>query len=202
MRQRKLCSLIHHISLGDHVDDAVLLCGFRIHGTSLQDHRQRYREGGHARKPLSALCTRQQAQVHLRKANGCLRRRNTIVAGQAHLAATTQGWTVESCYHSLGRGIDRVHHLAQGRHGVVLPHLGLTHCHHHGKLGDLSSTREHRAAAGNHYSLYLWILDQFRELLLERGHQARAKRVHRRAAHSQHADSIWTDGNGGRHEEC
>ena len=114
MRQRKLCSLIHHlssntpelatyvvptpfplciishrdppscISLGDHVDDAVLLCGFRlgrdfpgassalswrqpshIHGTSLQDHRQRYREGGHARKPLSALCTRQQAQVHL-----------------------------------------------------------------------------------------------------------------------------------------
>ena len=36
-----------------------------IHGTSLQDHRQRYREGGHARKPLSALCTRQQAQVHL-----------------------------------------------------------------------------------------------------------------------------------------
>ena len=116
MRQRKLCSRIHHlrskaracslrcadtiplmisaasptsmppscISLGDHIDDAVLLCGVRlesefssaslvlsrrqpsrIHGTALQDHRQRHREGGHARKPLSALCTRQQAQVHL-----------------------------------------------------------------------------------------------------------------------------------------
>ena len=116
------------ISLGDHIDDAVLLCGFRlesefssaslvlsrrqpsrIHGTALQDHRKRHREGGHARKPLSALCTRQQAQVHLasyikalmgmpggdplvpacpslRKANGCLRRGNAVVAGQAHLA--------------------------------------------------------------------------------------------------------------------
>ena len=72
------------ISLGDHIDDAVLLRGFRlgselssarlalpwrqpsrVHGTALQDHRQRHREGSHARKPLSALCTRQQAQVHL-----------------------------------------------------------------------------------------------------------------------------------------
>mmetsp|Transcript_99703 Transcript_99703/g.259924 ORF Transcript_99703/g.259924 Transcript_99703/m.259924 type:complete len:478 (+) Transcript_99703:1219-2652(+) len=187
------------VALRYRVHDAVLLRLVYLHGLAHDAQLDGHGQGRHAGYALRALPAGQEAQVDLREAHGGLRRGQAVVAGEGQLEPTAQGRAVHGGHGGLRRGVDHVEHLVEGHRRRHLLVGLLAHHKPFGELRDLRAAAEEAVGARDDDGLHLWVVQQLRELLLERQDERLAKRVHGLVVESDDADAVGPHADGGGH---
>ncbi|MCY1293750.1 hypothetical protein D9M70_430180 [compost metagenome] len=135
---------VGEVTVEQRVDDAVLQCLAGADRRAADDHLQGLGHPGHARQPLGAAGTRQQAELHFRQADLGIAAGDAVMAGQRHFQATTEGGAVDHRDAGLGAGFKGGDHIRQRRRlrrqaelldvGTGDEGVAGTHQHHGGDL--------------------------------------------------------------------
>jgi hypothetical protein len=84
-------------------------------GIAAHDHLKGLLRADHARQPLRAARTGQEAQLHLGQAEARALHAHAVVAGQRHLEAAAESRAVDGGDDGLGAVLDQVEHCVQRR---------------------------------------------------------------------------------------
>ncbi len=116
--------MLDQLALGDAIDQAGVV------GVLGRDHRagsahfERLLHASHARQPLRATRSGQQAKLHLGHAELRVLDRDPIMAAERHLEPAAQRGAMDRCNHRLRTILDRVDHRRQPGHDRRLAELG------------------------------------------------------------------------------
>ena len=152
----------------DLVDQPGVECLLRGDRIALRGHLQRQRDTGDARDTLRATGTRQQAELHLGRADLRAGGGNTVVAAQRHLAPAAERGPMDRGDDRLGRCFD---HIDDGRQARLL--------HRFSKFGNVRARKEGAAVAANDHRGDRRIRDALLDRRLQPLPDRRAERVDR-----------------------